>query len=90
MSTDHPDAAVGAPVGNLAPSLADYIQELQLILQTHGNLPVEKWLPARGRHGAPTPQIAYRRNYPRGQQKTPAFWNQHDTEAQRGEPVVRI
>ena len=87
MSTNHPDTHI---FGGVAPLLFDYIAELQSIAAQHGNIPVEKWLPAKGRHGAPAPRIAYRRNYPRGQQRTPAFWNEHDTEAQRGEMVVRI
>lgn len=61
-----------------------------------GSLPVEKWLPSKGRHAAPLPVIAYRlaRKILNGQRTMmlpTAFWQEgHDKPEDRGEAVIRI
>lgn len=76
-------------------TLSEYIVRLQELEARHGgNLPVQKWMPAKGRHDAPTPMLANARTYPakRGSEvPIMAFFNEeHDTPAQRGDPVIRI
>lgn len=76
-------------------TLSEYIVELQkLEREGHGNLPVQKWMPAKGRHNAPAPVVAFTRVWPakRGtEDPSPQFFNEeNDTPAQRGDPVIRI
>ena len=75
-------------------TLPEYIAILQKILAEHGPLPVEKWMPSKGRHPAPAPIVAHRRRYGTrraGEAQVPAFYHpEHDTQAQKGEAVVRI
>lgn len=71
--------------------LDDYIKYLELLRKTlgRGDVEVEKWMPAKGRHAAPAPAIAYARRHQRGD--VPAFYNPpHDNEVQKAHAVIRI
>ena len=72
-----------------------YIEMLQELIAEHGDLEVEKWMPAKGRHEAPAPKLAHRRRYaaPRDVHTGGVgsfFHEASDTEAQRGDPVIRV
>lgn len=71
--------------------LSEYITHLQTLAKEHGGmLEVEKWMPAKGRHSAPPPELAYSRKYP-ARAGLPAFFHEPtDNEVQRGTPVVRV
>jgi len=76
-------------------TLDEYIAHLCKLRDEHGGqLEVQKWLPAKGRHAAPVPVIAYKRTYDKkgsAGEVSPQFYNkEHDNPVQRGEPVVRI
>mgnify|MGYP001561854595 CR=1 FL=1 len=74
-------------------TLDAYIEELLKLRSQHGGtLRVQKWMPAKGRHGAPIPVLAHERTY----DKHPdhggaAFFNaEHDNPVQKGDPVIRV
>ena len=71
-------------------TLSEYIECLQALEREHGGmLLVQKWMPAKGRHDAPLPKLAYARKFERG--GVPAFYNPaHDNEVQKGDPVIRV
>lgn len=70
--------------------LVEYIAVLQALAEKHGGmLEVEKWMPAKGRHSAPFPELAVGRRYERG--RVPQFYNSdHDTPTQAGDKVIRV
>lgn len=73
--------------------LSVYIASLQFLLERFGDLDVEKWLPARGRHTAPSPTVAYTRRFDstRGAvEVVPQFWHHDDNPVQKGDPVIRV
>ena len=70
--------------------LSDYIRLLQAIEAKHGGfLEVAKWMPAKGRHSAPAPELAFVRSY-HGGGGLPAFYHESDNPVQKGGPVVRV
>jgi hypothetical protein len=80
-------------------TLNQYIEELVKLRDANpgsGHWPVEKWLPSKGRHTAPLPQVAHRlaRSILGGQRTMmlpTAFWQPgHDRPEDRGEAVVRV
>ena len=79
----------------LSPTLDEYIAKLCKLRELHGgSIEVEKWLPAKGRHPAPDPQLAYKRRYnKKGSSEEcgiPQFYHVDDNDVQRGDPVIRI
>ena len=77
--------------------LVEYIVALQRLADEHGGgLEVEKWMPAKGRHSAPTPELAYARRFdsrrggPPDTPPTAQFYNKHDNPVQKGAPVIRV
>ena len=71
-------------------TLDQYITILQDLRTQHGGLlDVQKWMPAKGRHEAPVPSLAYvRRHSTRGVANF--FHEATDTPAQKGAPVIRV
>jgi hypothetical protein len=76
------------------PTLDEYIAMLEDLRRLHGgSIRVQKWLPSRGRHGAPDPQIAYKRVYDARrlcEVKAPQFYSPADNPVQQGEAVIRV
>lgn len=73
--------------------LSTYVRELRALLSQHGDLEVEKWMPAKGRHEAPVPKVAYRRVFEssRGSiEVVPQFYHPDDNPVQCGDPVIRV
>jgi len=80
-------------------NLSEYIRALQHLEAAHGgSLDVQKWLPAKGRHDAGVPALAYKRAYDRSGARlfddghgVPHFYNpEHDNPVQKGDPVIRV
>lgn len=72
-----------------------YIEMLQELIAEHGDLEVEKWMPAKGRHEAPAPHLAFRRKYATRRDHTAggvgSFYHpETDASTQKGDPVIRI
>jgi hypothetical protein len=75
--------------------LDTYIKRLQELRAEHGNLPVEKWMPAKGRHSAPLPELAYQRRYDKpkgcsGGELVGQFYHCDDNPVQKGAPTIRV
>lgn len=70
--------------------LHEYIAALQALeVENGGMVEVEKWMPAKGRHSAPTPVLTYARKYERA--GLPQFYNPtYDNAVQKGDTVIRI
>lgn len=82
------DAAAGPRI-----TLHEYIAELQVMRDKHGgNILVQKWSAAKGRHNAPLPKVAYTICKKAGHAviHVPAFWSEHDHPDQKGFPVIRL
>jgi len=72
-----------------------YVEMLQELIAQHGDLEVEKWMPAKGRHEAPAPFLAYRRKYAASRDHAAggvgSFYHpETDTPSQKGDPVIRV
>lgn len=78
--------------------VSEYIKELQRLLEAHGDLEVEKWMPATGRIAAKPPTLAYRikaQDGPRGgttsaREGVQAFWHPTDHVRLKGDEVIRV
>lgn len=79
--------------------LDDYIAHLKQMRERHGNLPVQKWTVAKGRHAAPLPELAYEGMLPTLTKQGGGvelregrhFWREsYDKPQHRGRPVVRV
>ena len=75
------------------PTLREYIDALEALEREHGPLiSVEKWMPAKGRHEAPIPVLAFVRKHTtiRGV-GIPFFYHEPaDGLASKGQPVIRV
>lgn len=75
------------------PTLREYIDALEALEREHGPLiSVEKWMPAKGRHDAPIPVLAFVRKHTtiRGV-GIPFFYHEPtDTLAQKGQALIRV
>lgn len=77
-------------------TLDEYIKLLmELREQMPGDTPVQKWLPAKGRHHAPPPKMTFAKTYklPHGERRVPVgqFWHEgFDLADERGYRVVRV
>ena len=72
------------------PTLRDYIAALEDLERKHGPLvSVEKWMPAKGRHEAPFPVLAFKRRYD-ARNGVPAFYHESDNPVQKGDVVIRV
>lgn len=76
-------------------TLGDYIALLQSLANTGVPLdtPVQKWLPARGRHDAPAPGVAFvwEKDVKGVKLHHPLrFWEEHDGADQKGPLVIRV
>lgn len=77
---------------------SEYIRELQHLLEIHGDLEVEKWMPATGRITAKPPTLAYRmivQDGPRGgtaamREGVKSFWHPTDHPRLKGDEVFRV
>lgn len=72
-----------------------YIEMLQELIAEHGDLEVEKWMPAKGRHEAPPPFLAHRRKYATNcviaAGGIGSFYHpETDAPTQKGDPVIRV
>ena len=73
------------------PTLREYIDALEALEREHGPLiSVEKWMPAKGRHEAPLPVLAFARKYDRAERGASFYHEPTDTLAQKGQPVIRV
>lgn len=75
------------------PTLCEYIAALQALEREHGPLiSVEKWMPSKGRHVAPTPVLAFARKHSsiRGKELPFFFHEDTDTLASKGQPIIRV
>jgi hypothetical protein len=75
--------------------LSQYIATLEALRQEHGDLEVEKWMPAKGRHEAPDPVLAFRRRFATTRDTQAGgvgsfYQPDHDNLTQKGDPVVRV
>jgi len=83
------------PKENEVTDLDTYIKRLQELRVEHGNLPVEKWMPAKGRHNAPMPELAYQRLYDKksgrgSEELVKQFYHCDDNPVQKGAPTIRV
>lgn len=71
-----------------------YIQLIQELIAQHGDIEVEKWMPAKGRHEAPTPVIAFTRKFITHRDHhmggIGSFYHETDNPNQKGDPVIRV
>lgn len=71
--------------------LSEYISELQALLATEGDIPVDKYsLDGRGRQNANRPLIRYRKILFGGRESRPDFWNEYMGENRKGVKVVCV
>lgn len=73
----------------------DYIEVIKELVAQHGNLEIEKWMPAKGRHEAPAPFLAHRRKYATNRDHAAggvgSFYHpETDALTQKGDPVIRV
>ena len=72
-----------------------YAKMILELVAKHGDVEVEKWTPAKGRHEAPEPTLAFRRRYATSRDAAVggvgSFYHAgSDTPAQKGDPVIRV
>lgn len=71
-----------------------YIQLIQELIAAHGDIEVEKWMPAKGRHEAPAPALAFTRKFTTHRDHhmggIGSFYHDTDNPNQKGDPVIRI
>ena len=71
-----------------------YIELLQELIAEHGDIEVEKWMPAKGRHEAPTPTLAHARKFVTHRDQhmggIGSFYHETDNPNQKGAPVIRV
>lgn len=78
--------------------VSEYIRALQCLLEQHGDLEVEKWMPSSGRIAARPPTLAYRmiaQDGPRGgstaaREGIQSFWHTSDHPRLKGDKVFRV
>ena len=77
-------------------TLDEYIKHLQALRELlPGDTPVQKWLPAKGRHNAPVPTVAFAKTFRAvGSDRRVAvgqFWQDHfDLPNEQGHRCVRV
>ena len=76
-------------------TLDEYIAKLQALREMYGgDIPVNRWSPAKARHSAPDPYLAFTKKIPVGPKvmhSIPAFWQQgFDAPNEKGDPVIRV
>lgn len=71
-----------------------YIEMMQELIRQHGDLEVEKWMPAKGRHEAPAPTLAHVRKFVTHRDHhmggIGSFYHPTDNPNQKGDPVIRV
>lgn len=72
----------------------DYIEVIKELVAQHGNLEIEKWMPAKGRHEAPAPTLAHTRKFVTHRDHhlgaIGSFYHETDNPNQKGDPVIRV
>lgn len=71
-----------------------YVQLLQELIAQRGDVEVEKWMPAKGRHEAPAPVLAHTRKFVTHRDHhmggIGSFYHETDNPNQKGDPVIRV
>lgn len=71
---------------------SEYLAVLQRLIQEHGDLPMQKWTGALGRHDAQGPVVAFERvEDPKGgRPPMSGFWHPTDPAWRKGDKVFRV